>query len=216
MPGKDQSIISIIQDMIREGQSEETIYANLKELGVEKEKARKLLLIGQADIYPLIQSEVNRLVDKKFEEKKPEYIHQLQRELELAEETTSKRVQEKSQGELKEYEKYLENKLLVLESQINESAKKAISASDQVKSKQKQDEERLQKLEIENPGIGETKAISYRTPNWLLTGLGIVFILATAGIFSSYFFSTISAEAMIIGTVLGLIGVTLIFVSTMG
>ena len=66
MPENQQSIVQAIQEMIRDGQSENAILQNLKELGVPKEKAQKLLLLSQSDVLPVLQTEISRLVDKKM------------------------------------------------------------------------------------------------------------------------------------------------------
>ena len=52
---QDVSIIKIIQDMVREGESEEKVIQTLKELGVDPDKAKRLLLLGQADTFGLLR-----------------------------------------------------------------------------------------------------------------------------------------------------------------
>ncbi|MBU0636508.1 hypothetical protein KKE06_05780 [Candidatus Micrarchaeota archaeon] len=217
MTSKDENIIQVIQDMIRDGQSEEAIIKNLHELGVPPEKARKLLLVGQADIYSILQNEIARMVDKKMQEKNPELIHHLQSELQLAEESAARDVKEKTLKEIKDYEKYLENKLLIIESKVNENVKKALTTSDTVREKLLSDEARLRRIENGDRGGGssEMQLITHRTGNMIMAGVGILFALATAFIFYSYLSTAISTEAMIIGVVLGLVSVTFLFVSTL-
>jgi hypothetical protein len=190
---------------------------NLRELGVPQQKAEKLLLLAQADVLPVLQSEINRVVDKKVEEKKLDIIRNLQSELRLAEEKASQEVRDKSSQELKEYEKYLETKFAIVQSQLNESAKKSLDTSDMVRSKLLNDETRLRQLEVEGLGNREMQRVMHKTANIIIAALGILFAIATAYLFYQYSSAgtAVTTESMIIGVVLGLISVTLLFVSTL-
>ncbi len=217
MAEKDENIIQVIQDMIREGDSEKQIIQNLRELGVPQEKAEKLLLVAQADVLPVLQLEISRIVDKKVLEKKRDIIHSLQSELQLAEEKTTQQVKDKTGQEIKEYEKYLETKFAIVQSQVNESAKKAIETSDMVRDKLLNDENRIRQLEAEGLGSKEMQRVVHKTANSIIAALGILFAIATAYIFYQYTSAgtAVSTESLIIGVVLGLISVTLLFVSTL-
>jgi hypothetical protein len=217
MTEKDSTIIQVIQEMIHEGNNEQRILQNLRELGVPQSKAEKLLLLAQADVLPVLQSEINRVVDKKVDEKKIDIIRNLQSELRLAEEKTSQEVRAKNSEEMKEYEKYLETKFAIVQSQVNESAKKALNASDMVREKLLNDENRIRQLEVEGTGNKEMQILKHKTANIIIAGLGILFAIATAYLFYQYSAggTAVSTESLIIGVVMGLIAVTLLFVSTL-
>ena len=66
----EASIIQIIQKMVREGESEEKIIQSLKTLGVAPDKAKRLLLLGQADTFALLRSEITKIVKQSIEEQR--------------------------------------------------------------------------------------------------------------------------------------------------
>ena len=61
----EASIISIIREMVQAGEPEENIIKSLKELGITEKDAKKLLLLGEADTFSLLQSEINKMVKEK-------------------------------------------------------------------------------------------------------------------------------------------------------
>lgn len=212
------SILQAIQEMIAAGQNEQQILNNLRELGVKPESAQKLLILAQADVYTVLQSEINKSMEQKFQEKKPEIIHHLQDELQLAEETTGRNVQEKTLAELKEYQKYSENRWALFQSQTNENLRKALETADNVRDKVLLDEQRIHKLELDGPGGGgETQIVTHSKANLVLIGVGIVFALATVFIFysSSAGLSAITTESLIIGVVLAMVTVAILFAATL-
>jgi len=78
------SIIELIQQMVSEGVPEEKIVQTLKELGVEPEKAKRLLLLGQADTFALLRSEIARIVVDDIEKEKPNLVKFISEEGEKA------------------------------------------------------------------------------------------------------------------------------------
>ena len=69
-PGSEPSIIEIIQNMVREGESEEKIVQTLQQLGVEPKKAQRLLLLAQADTFALLRSEISKIVKQDVDAEK--------------------------------------------------------------------------------------------------------------------------------------------------
>lgn len=74
------AILSLIQDMVRQGESEESIVRTLTNLGVDAEKARRLLLLGQADTFALVQGEISKMVKAELEKQLPVIVVELRRE----------------------------------------------------------------------------------------------------------------------------------------
>jgi hypothetical protein len=70
---KDLSIIKIIQKMVKDNESEEKIIQTLESLNVNKDQAKRLLLIAQADTFTLLSSEIKKIVNQEVEEKKIEF-----------------------------------------------------------------------------------------------------------------------------------------------
>ena len=69
---ENTSIIQIIQTMVQNNEPEETIIKTLESLSVSREQAKRLLLIAQADTFTLLQSEINKIVDREVAEKQSE------------------------------------------------------------------------------------------------------------------------------------------------
>jgi hypothetical protein len=69
---ENTSIIQIIQTMVQNNEPEETIIKTLESLNVSREQAKRLLLIAQADTFTLLQSEINKIVDREVAKKQSE------------------------------------------------------------------------------------------------------------------------------------------------
>ena len=72
MPQKndESSIIEIIEKMISKGETDEIILKTLKELGVEKEQARKLLSQGKENDRAKMSGDVIRAIRSDIEKEK--------------------------------------------------------------------------------------------------------------------------------------------------
>lgn len=71
------SVINIIQEMLQRGESEEKVFATLKELGIKEDQIKNLLLIAQADTYSLLKSEVSKFTQDKIDSEMPRYKKEL-------------------------------------------------------------------------------------------------------------------------------------------
>ncbi len=71
MAKTDTSIIEIIEKMVREGESEEKIVQTLKDLGIPQDKAKRLLLLGQADTFALLRGEIKKSCRPNWKRKNP-------------------------------------------------------------------------------------------------------------------------------------------------
>ena len=68
---EDTSIIEIIRKMVANGDSEEKIVKQLKDLGVDPDKAKRLVLLGQADTFALLSSEISKIVNAELDKQRP-------------------------------------------------------------------------------------------------------------------------------------------------
>jgi len=69
--GSQDSIIEVIQKMVQEGSPREKIISTLRDLGVNEEQSKRLLLIAEADTFTLLKKEINYLVkDEMFSQRK--------------------------------------------------------------------------------------------------------------------------------------------------
>ncbi|HLD58201.1 MAG TPA: hypothetical protein VI977_00990 [archaeon] len=67
----ERSIIKIIAEMVREGETEEKIIRNLCELGAMEDEARRMVLIAQAQTYDSLKEEISRIVESNISAEKP-------------------------------------------------------------------------------------------------------------------------------------------------
>src|SRR3989344_998703 len=61
-PASNPSIIETIDKMVKEGESEEKILSTLKDIGISPDNSRRLLILGQADVFSLLKGEIKRTV----------------------------------------------------------------------------------------------------------------------------------------------------------
>jgi thiamine pyrophosphate-dependent acetolactate synthase large subunit-like protein len=69
--GKEASVIKVIQEMLRAGESEEAIIKTLLEMGINENQAKRLLAVSQADTLALLQAEIGKIVREQLENELP-------------------------------------------------------------------------------------------------------------------------------------------------
>ena len=106
----ESSIIKIIQRMVSDGESEEKIVQTLRDLGVDEDKAKRLLLLGQADTFALLRSEISKIVKEDLDKQKPEMKKFISSEAEKAGGQVRRNVWEELKKDAENYEKDLSNK----------------------------------------------------------------------------------------------------------
>ncbi len=67
----EKSIMEIISEMVREGESEENIRGTLKSVGVKEKEINRLLLVAQAHTFELLKSEIDKIIELHVSDKKP-------------------------------------------------------------------------------------------------------------------------------------------------
>lgn len=104
---KEQSIVTIIQNMLSTGKSAEEIMQNLKEIGVPEEQAKTLLMIAQTNTLAVLKGDVIQMVNEQFAAKYPEFENQLTQtmndKIKLAQEEIYKRVSEETKKSVDTY-----------------------------------------------------------------------------------------------------------------
>jgi carboxylesterase type B len=128
------SIISIIREMVRAGEPEEKIIKSLKELGIKEKDAKKLLLIGEADTFSLLQNEINKMVKEYFEKEKPQLKNYIKEEAEKAEQEMVEKVEKRALNAFKEDQRFIENQATMFQSRINQSVKNILQLNQEIKS----------------------------------------------------------------------------------
>lgn len=212
----DPSIIEIIQNMIREGESEEKIIQTLQQLGVEPKKAQRLLLLGQADTFALLQSEISKIVKQDIESQKKElntYIHQ---EAQAAVEGAKQNLSGEIKSDLSTFENQSSQNRKTFESQTTETVQKFTDLSERIRLRVNELGKDVQQIKVDQDelklrGVGTQS----RTTSFLLLGVGILFVLAALGLFVFNFGAVLSIDSVITFIVMALVGVTAMFVSTL-
>jgi len=215
MATQDASIIDIIQKMVREGESEEKIINSLKDLGVDHEKAKRLLLLGQADTFALLKGEIKKIVIQEMEGEKPTLKKFIQEEAVSSADTSRQQLTKAVISDLKEYEKDITGQSKTFQEQINENIRQVNELNQRVKGKLNELGEAVREVQIDMDEVkikgvgGRNKLISNS-----LMGLGILFGLGDAFLFYTTFGQPLSVDSLIVMTVVALITVTMMFVAT--
>ncbi len=204
MASKSQSsIIKIIQDMVKSGESEKKIMDTLKELGVQPEQARKLLMLGQADTFAVLEGEIGKLSRMQVESAIPELKAEMQKELRKTQKSLEETVDEYLEEEAKNLKKkFSEQMKLVNEvnSAMNEKLDKIAGEVNDLRRELK--EMQLRRLGTKNEWVT------------LLLVLGGVAFLGSALYFFFVMAQTITLDSIIIFIIICLTGITMLFSST--
>jgi carboxylesterase type B len=127
------SIISVIREMVKSGESEEKILASLQELGVKPKDAKKLLLLGEADTFALLQNEINKMVKEYFDKEKPSLEASIREEVKKEEQAMTDRVEKRALSAFKEDQKFIENQATMFQARINQSVKNILQLNEQTR-----------------------------------------------------------------------------------
>ncbi|PIU21623.1 MAG: hypothetical protein COT15_01555 [Candidatus Diapherotrites archaeon CG08_land_8_20_14_0_20_34_12] len=212
---KESSIIQIIQDMVKNGESEEKIIATLQSLGVEPEKAKRLLLLGQADTFALLRNEISKIVANDLEKEKPKTVKYLQEQSDIVSKEMKKRVSAEVMGDLEKYEKNVTGQSKTFQQQMGDNIKAVTDLTDRTKNALNELGLRINTIEkdmeeLKIKGVGSrNKFISFG-----LLFLGLIFCFSALYLFFTNA-QVMSMENIIITVVMALVGITILFVATL-
>jgi hypothetical protein len=203
--GSGTSIIDIIQEMVKKGEPEEKIVQALKDLGVEAEEAKKLLLLGEANTFALLAAEINRMVDASLKERFSKFVADNEKK---AKEQIERTMSDKE----KEFEGFLSKKQSEMESQIKQLGGKAVEIVEKTRQRTEQlgQEQEQMKLDIEQIRVSGKK------PWWISKILvvgGTVFALLLAFLIWKGIGNPISIDETIRLLVLGIVSITMFFIA---
>ena len=214
-PTGEASIIQIIQDMVKEGESEEKIISTLKELGVESDKAKRLLLLGQADTFALLRSEISKIISTDMEKEIPKLMQKIEEEARKKEKELRTSLEKISDEQKNIFAQTVKKTEKQLATEFGEKVTTAIEVSEKVRNALNelgtqvyQSQKDLEEMKAK--GIGTRN----RLISILLVLLGIGFSLSALYLFFVTFQTAITVDTIIITVIMALIGVTMLFVST--
>ncbi|MFH1587925.1 MAG: hypothetical protein ABIA76_01140 [Candidatus Diapherotrites archaeon] len=214
--GKEKSVIAIIQQMVKQGAEEEEIVKSLIELGVEKEQAKRLLLLGQANTFALLQGEIKKMIAEEIENQTPLIQKTIEEKSIKASAEIENKIKETSQKELQAMENEIKRKSANFQKEIDEKVKASTEITTKTKDKLNELGEAVGKVgmdlnELKLSGIGKRN-------QWIsiiLVVLGIAFFAFDAYLFLTQFSGTLSTDSLIITIVFAMIGISLMFVATL-
>jgi len=211
----EMSIIDIIQKMVSEGETEEKIIRTLRDLGVEPDKAKRLLLLGQADTFALLRSEISKIVSKEMEKEKASVLSVVDEKAEEASGKSKEKIEKEIMADLRQYERDVTGQSRTYQEQINDTVQRMADLSERVRGKLNELGEAVQQTqadmdEVKLKGVGSRNVWISR----LLLILGIGFCIGDLFLFFTAFKGVFSIDTLILTIIMALIGITMLFVAT--
>ena len=213
----ESSIIEIIQKMVSQGETEEIILKTLKELGVEKEQARKLLSQGKENTLAKISGDVIRAVRQDIEKEKAGLKKFIREEINASTQGIEKQVLASAISSLQDYERDMENQTQSFRAQTNDNISKVNQLSERVKEKLNELGSAVRQVQID---MDELKVRGIGTRNKqissLLAILGVAFALIDLYLLlTTYQSAAASIDSIITMVLIALTAITMLFVSTL-
>ena len=215
MAKNEASIIEVIDKMVREGESEEKIIKTLKDLGVEPEKAKRLLLLGQADTFSLLKGEIKKIVEKEIEEEKPVMKKFIEEEAMSSAEGMRTELTKAVISDLKDYEKDITGQSKTFQEQIKDNIGRINELNDRVRTKLNELGEAVRQTQVDMNEV-KIKGIGGRNRfiSNALWGLGLIFGLSVLYQFWTLSGQALTIDSLILMAIMALISVTMLFVAT--
>ncbi len=212
----EASIIEVIRQMVAAGETEEKITQTLRDLGVEPAKAQRLLLLGQADTFTLLRGEINKIVTEYVEKEKPRMVQFIEEEALKAGDKVRREVSRAALEDLKKYEKDITGQSKTFQEQINETVSSMAELNTRVRDKlnelgQQLKQAQLDLDEMKVRGVGGRN----RLISLVLVAAGLAFFGYDFYLFFTQFGGVLTIDSMIVAVIVGLIGVTCLFVATL-
>jgi len=212
----EASLISIIREMVKAGESEENILKSLEQLGVLEKDARKLLLLGEADTFALLQKEINKMVKEYFDAEKPQLVEYIKQKVGENEQEMLNRVENRSLDAFKEDQRFIENQATMFQARINQSVKNILDLNEETKrnirdlgGRVSNDERELWVLKERVFGTKTVKALSaILLALEAVLAIGTLILVLTGSLQPTY-------ESMLTAAILGIIAAILVFVIRM-
>ena len=215
MAKNEASIIEVIDKMVREGESEEKIIKTLKDLGVEPEKAKRLLLLGQADTFSLLKGKIKKIVEKEIEEEKPVMKKFIEEEAMSSAEGMRTELTKAVISDLKDYEKDITGQSKTFQEQIKDNIGRINELNDRVRTKLNELGEAVRQTQVD---MNEVKIKGIGGRNRFISNalwvLGLIFGLSVLYQFWTLSGQALTIDSLILMAIMALISVTMLFVAT--
>ncbi len=215
MAKTESSIIEIIQKMVSDGSDEAEIIHTLTDLGVEPAKAKRLLLLGQADTFALLKSEISKIVAADMGKEKINIQKFIETEARNQALKSKDLIESAIMEDVKKYERDITGQSQTFQDQINDTVRRVAELSDRVRGKLNELGEAVGQTqadmdEVKLKGIGQRNKLA----STALLVLGLAFCLLDFYFFFTTFSGTVAIDSVIMMVLVAFIGVTFLFVAT--
>ena len=212
----EPSIIEIIQNMVREGESEDKILETLQQLGVDPKKAQRLLLLAQADTFALLRSEISKIVKQDLEAEKQNVNTFVQQQAQSSVSNVTKGISENLKKDLLSYENEIATQRKQFESQTTDTVQKFTDLAERIRIRVNEIGKDVQQVKADQDEI-KLRGIwnQNRMVSLALLAFGVLFVLADLFLFIVNFGGVLTIDSVIIFIVMALIGLVMMFVATL-
>lgn len=202
--------------MVQEGQPREKIIQTLRDLGVEEDQAKKLLMIAEADTFTLLKKEIGVLVRDQFASEKKGFEEVIHKDLARLEEEEKGKVKQLAMSELSSAQDAVLNEAKSFEDRIN----KTLSASEKTVSLVRvaldSINQRIAQMELD---VEQMKVHKFRKKSlvfsFAMLGLGAVILVVALFLFFINF-GNIDLAQIVMLSILIMASITLMFASIVG
>ena len=210
---QDESIINVIQKMVQEGQPREKIIQTLKDLGVEEEQAKKLLLIAEADTFTLLRKEINSMIKEEFAGQKSQFEDIIHKDLAKVEEEERSKVRELAVAQLSDVRQEVINEARGFEERVNKTINSSQKTVSMVKIALDSINERIAQMELDTEQL---KVHKFRKRSMVFSYIMLatgVMLLATSLILFLWKFADLDNTQILMIGIMVLASITLMFAS---
>lgn len=211
-----QSIIDIIQKMVQEGQPREKILATLRDLGVNEEQSKRLLLIAEADTFTLLKKEINSMVREEIFSQKKSFEDMIHADIKAIEDEEKSKVTDLAKTQLKGVEEDIVASTKSFEGRVNKVIDESQRSVSLVKVALDSLNSRLAQMELD---VEQIKVHKFRKKSmffsYAMLALGAITLIVSIGLFLFNFNSLDMAQIVTI-CILILASVVLMFASIIG
>lgn len=183
------SVLEVVQSMRKKGEKAEKIEKEIVKAGVSPDKAKRLVVLGQADTFALLRQDIAQVVNESTEKAKVEL------QLFLAEQAAEEA--QKATSKVKEGVKAYEK--------LGEDVRQKVNALTQEVKTMHSDLESVRQAGMP----AKTRFLSLG-----LSAIGVVMLLGVLAKFFLDFGATLTIDSVIITVVLGLVGAVCVFLGS--
>lgn len=213
---RDDSIIEVIQKMVQEGQPREKIIQTLKDLGVNDDQAKKLLLIAEADTFTLLRKEIGSMVKEEFFKNEKNFEDLIHDDLNKITKEEKNKIKDLAYSELNVAKKQIMQESKDFEERVNKTISTSQRTVSMVKITLDSINERIAQIELD---MEQLKVHKFRKKTMLFSyamlGLGAILLIVSLSLFALNFNRLDLAQIFMI-SILILASIVLMFASIVG